>query len=175
FSIINQIGRTSIKNDMKDSIINHVVNSYLDFIIKAANKNNIDEEVKLNEINKTEALIPKRVRQYASMLEKYEASIFKNDSTKDNRTEIEIMDDLVKILGHIISRRDSERDIFLGMSLFSLFMTLTSDNFMEETINKDLSIYDVKNSELDDAVQDSMKNDFVITKQDDGRICITRK
>ena len=46
---------------------------------------------------------------------------------------------------------------------------------MEEAINKDLSMYDIKNSELDDAVQDSVKNDFVLTKQDGGRICITKK
>lgn len=175
FSIVNHIGRTSLRTDIKDSIINNTVNSYLNFLIEDANKNGIDEEIKLSEIEKTEALIPKRIKQYSAILKKYETSVLKKDKTDDNLIEIEIGNDLIMLLGNITSYEYSEKDIFPAMSFFSFFMELMMNKLTEFDINMDVSFFNIKNSELSDEMQESEENDFVVTKQDNGMISIKRK
>lgn len=175
FSVVHHIGRTSLGTDIKDSIINNTVNSYLNFLIEVANKDEIDEEIKLCEIEKTEALIPKRIKQYSAILKKYETSVLKKDKTDDNLIEIEIGNDLITLLGNITSYEYSEKDIFPAMRFFSFFMELMMDKFTESIINIDVSVFNIKNSELADEMQESKENDFVITKQDNGMISIKRK
>ena len=61
------------------------------------------------------------------------------------------------------------------MRFFSFFMELMMDKFTESIINIDVSVFNIKNSELADEMQESKENDFVITKQDNGMISIKRK
>lgn len=167
FSVINHMGRTRlISNDIKDSIINNLVNSYLNFIIEDENKNEIDT---------TEALISQRIKQYSAILKKYEKSIFEKDKTEDKHTEFEIMNDIVTILGNLSSHAYSEKDISPRMYLFALFMELVMYKPIEDIINSDLDKYDIKNSELDDEMPDSVGDDFIISKRGNGMISIKRK
>ena len=144
FSIFNCIKYLRLSNDIKDSIINYIIDSYMDLLARYTREKGIDEETLLKEVESLKELIIERSKQYSEILKKYKTEALKNDKTGGNSKELEIGNDLIKVLNNITSHEYNDKNPFPSLYFFSLFMELIMDKYINDTINSDVHKYEIK-------------------------------
>ena len=175
FSIFNCIRSTRLGGDIRDSIIHYIIDSYMDYLIEYTPDKGIDEEILLREAESLKILIATRFTQYSEISKKYETTVLKEDGTNDSYVELEIGNDLIKVLNNITSHEYDEKNVFPGLYFLSFFMEVIMDKHITETINSDVDKYDIKKSEFSEEMQKLIGNEYKVTKEADGMISIKRK
>ena len=174
FSIFNCIKSVRLDNDIIDSIVYYIIDSYVDFLIEHAQNNGIDEEQLLPATEDLRKLITKRFNQYYQILKKYETHIQKNDNPDNAYVALDIANDLVKIMNNITFHKYDEDNLFNNIHYFSFFMEVIMDKDINDTINSDVDEYEIYKSQFSDEIQRSIGDEYKVTKKEDGSISIAR-
>ena len=137
FSIFNCIRYQHLGKDIKNSIIDYIIDSYIDFLVLYTREKGIDEETLFMEAESLKKLIIKRFTQYTEILKKYETEALKNDSTGGSCKEFEIGNDLIKVLNNITSHEYDDEDVYQSVYFLSFFVRLITDKHINDLINSD--------------------------------------
>lgn len=141
FSIFNCIKGLRFNSDMKNLIMDSILNTYTDFLIQYTKAKGIDEEILFDDSDRLVKLIFKRFGQYNEIFKRYTIEASKNDSTGGDCGELERGNDLIKILNHITSHRCDDKNPFPSIYFFSFFMNLMMDEQIRNSMNSDVNSY----------------------------------
>ena len=140
FSIFNCVKDLHVNGDIKNLIMDSILDAYTDFLVQHTKTKGIDEELLFKEADKLVKLIFKRFGQYTEILKKYSIDVLRNDSTDGSCNELERGCDLMQVLDHITSHECDDENAFPSIYFFNFFINLTMDEQIRNAINSDLKL-----------------------------------
>jgi hypothetical protein len=148
FSLYKNIFNSRLENNIKTSIVDYTINSYLNYIIQNPRVNLLNERAVEGEIDNISKLIKVRFSQYEEIF-KIIDSLFLNNDVPETNEVIKIGNELFNILKYITSQKADTDDIFFSLNYVEYFMDSLRDEKILEIIKSDIDHYQIKEGYVD--------------------------
>ena len=122
-----------------------MIDNYLSHIVTCLKKKgiNITDNLLKMIYNGQNRELKIRMDQYSELLKKYNQRMKTEQESDDISPEIDMGNEIVKILSDITSHKYDENDNSLSISYYSFFMDIYYDENIDKTINSDIDNHEI--------------------------------